>query len=120
MKKVLTLVVAAIMCGVTAFAKDMKMLVLKTSPEVLNTETQTKVRNLLRLTAGVKRVEADLSTRKVMVIYDAEKTDRKVILATLKKGGYEATVVNEGAAPEKVTKKMPVDATSGASQQKKE
>ena len=48
---------------------------------------------------------------------DADKTNAKKIVAALKKGGYEASVVSDGAPSEK--KKVPVDATSGASQQKK-
>lgn len=119
MKKTLTLMVAALLCCATAFAKDLKVLVLKTTPEVLNVESQTKVKNQLRLTAGVKKVEADFAAKQVMVTYDADKTDQKKILAGMKKIGYEATVVSDGMPVEKTSKKVPVDATSGASQQKK-
>ena len=52
-----------------------------------------------------------------MVTYDADKTNAKKIVAALKKNGYEATVVSDGAPKEK--KEVPVDATSGASQQQK-
>jgi copper chaperone CopZ len=117
MKKTLILMVATLMCCVTAMATELKMLVVKTTPEVQNVEAQTKVKNQLRLTAGVKRVETDFSTKQVMVTYDAAKTDSKKILAALKKGGYEAKVVSDGAPSEK--KQEPVDATSGASKQKK-
>ena len=75
------------------------------------------MKDQLRLTAGVKKVEADFSAQQVMVTYDADKTNAKKIVAALKKGGYEASVVSDGAPSEK--KKVPVDATSGASQQKK-
>ncbi len=47
----------------------------------------------------------------------ADKTNAKKIVAALKKNGYEATVVSDGAPKEK--KEVPVDATSGASQQQK-
>ena len=51
------------------------------------------------------------------VALDADKTNAKKIVAALKKNGYEATVVSDGAPKEK--KEVPVDATSGASQQQK-
>ncbi len=117
MKRTLTLMAVALMMGVTTMAKELKMLVVKTSPAVQNVEAQTKVKDQLRLTAGVKKVEADFSAQQVMVTYDADKTNAKKIVAALKKGGYEASVVSDGAPSEK--KKVPVDATSGASQQKK-
>ena len=58
-----------------------------------------------------------LAAKQVMVTYDADKTNAKKIVAALKKNGYEATVVSDGAPKEK--KEVPVDATSGASQQQK-
>lgn len=119
MKKTLMMVAAALLCCATVMAKDLKMLVLKVTPEVQSVEAQTKVKNQLRLTAGVKKIEADFAAKQLMVTYDAEKTDAKKILAAMKKNGYEATVVRDGAAPEKPSTKVPVDATSGASKQKK-
>lgn len=128
MKKILVMMVAALVCCATAMAGDMKQLVVKTTPEVLTAEALTKVKNKLRLTAGVKKVEADPSARQVMVTYDTAKTNSKKILAALKKGGYEATVVSDGAPSEKkpqvdatsgATKQQHTDATSGASKQKK-
>ncbi|MBO4214960.1 MAG: cation transporter [Bacteroidaceae bacterium] len=117
MKKILVMMVAALVCCATAMAGDLKQLVLKTTPEVQSVEALTKVKNQLRLTAGVKKVEGDPATKQVKVTYDAAKTDSKKILAALKKGGFEASVVSDGAPSEK--KQEPVDATSGASKQKK-
>ena len=117
MKKTMALMVAALMCCATTMAAELKQLVVKTTPEVQTVEALTKVKNQLRLTAGVKKVEGDPATKQVMVTYDTAKTDSKKILAALKKGGFEASVVSDGAPAEK--KQVPVDATSGASQQKK-
>ena len=111
--------VAALLVCATAIAKDFKVLVMKTSPEVQNVATQTKVQNQLRLTAGVKKVETNLETKQVVVTYDSEKTNAKAIVAAMKKAGYKATVVSDGTAPERAEKPAQVDATSGASQQKK-
>ena len=119
MKRTLTLMVVALLMCVTAMAQDWKVLVVKTTPEVQNVEAQTKVKNQLRLTTGVKKVEADFASKQVMVTYDPRKTDQKKIVAALKKNGYEAIVVNDENAPEKAPAKKPVDGTSGASKQKK-
>lgn len=119
MKKTLTLMVAALFMCAAAMAEDLKVLVVKTTPEVQNVEAQTKVKNQLRLTAGVKKVEADFAAKQVWVTYDSEKTNSKAILAAMKKIGYEASVVSDGLAPERAAKPTQVDAVSGASQQKK-
>ena len=118
MKKTLTLMAVALLMCATTMAKELKMLVVTTSPAVQNVEGQTKVRDYLRLTAGVKKVEANFSAQQVLVTYDADKTDAKKIVAVLKKNGYEASVVSDGA-PSEVQKQVPVDGTSGASKQKK-
>ena len=119
MKRTLTLVVAAVLCCATAFAKDLKVLVVKTTPEMHCENCEMKIKNNVRFTAGVKRIETNLTTKQVTITYDAEKTDAKTILAALKKVGYEGTVVSDGKAPEKNSKKVPVDGTTGASPQQK-
>ena len=82
-------------------------------------QAQTKVKDQLRLTPGVKKVEADFAAKQVMVTYDADKTNAKKILASLKKNGYEATVVSDGAPKENAKGQGAVDGVSGASPQKK-
>ena len=59
MKKTMALMVAALMCCATVMAAELKQLVVKTTPEVQTVEALTKVKNQLRLTAGVKKVESD-------------------------------------------------------------
>ena len=125
MKKTLTLMAVALMMCATTVAKDLKVLVVKTSPAVQNVEAQTKVRDVLRLKPGVKKVEANFSAQQVLVTYDADKTDQKKLIAALKKAGYEATVVSNGEKQTPVdgtsgaTKQASTDGTSGASKQKK-
>ena len=118
MKKTMTLMVAALMCCATTFATELKVLVVKTTPAVQSVEAQAKVKGNLRLVTGVKKIEADLAAGQVAVTYDADKTDQKKILSAMKKIGYEATVLSDGK-PAKSSVTTPVDATSGASKQKK-
>ena len=117
MNKTLMLLVAALLCCATAFGKDLKVLVVKTTPEMHCNGCETKIKNNIRFTSGVKRIETDLETKLVTVTYDAEKTDQKTLLAAFKKIGYDATVVSDKKAEEKPSKKVPVDGTSGATQQ---
>lgn len=114
MKKILLTMTAALLMGATAMAKDLKVLVMSTSPAVEKVEDGTKIKDGLRLTAGVKKVKADLTSQKIVVTYDADKTASKTILAVMKKMGYETAVISEGQASGKHT----VDGTSGASKQK--
>lgn len=116
-KKTLGLMVAALLCCASAFAKDLKVLVVNTAPEMHCNSCETKIKNNIRFTAGVKRIETNLETKKVAITYDGDKTDAKTIIAAFKKIGYTATVVSDGAAPQSGAKKKPVDGVSGASQQ---
>lgn len=111
----MTMMAVALMMCATTMAKEWKVLVVKTSPAVQSVEAQAKVKDQLRLTAGVKKVEANFSAQQVLVTYDADKTNQKKIVAAMKKAGYETTVVSDGAPAEKPQ----VDATSGASKQQK-
>lgn len=117
MKRILTMIAVAMLCCVTSIAKDLKVLVVNTTPEMHCNSCETKIKNNIRFTAGVKRIDTNLETKTVTITYDGDKTDAKTILAAFKKIGYTATVVSNGAAPEKASRKKPVDAVSGASQQ---
>lgn len=119
MKRILTMMVAAMLCCATTLAKDLKVLVVNTTPEMHCNSCETKIKNNIRFTSGVKRIDTNLETKKVTITYDGDKTNAKTILAAFKKIGYTATVVSDGAAPEKASQKKPVDAVSGASQQQK-
>ena len=106
--------VALLMSAVT-MAGELKVLVVKTTPAVQNVEAKTKVRNVLWLRPGVKKVEAVFADQQVLVTYDSAKTDQKKIVAALTKAGYETTVVSDTVSTGK--KQVPVDATAGATHQ---
>lgn len=107
--------VAMLACS-TAFAKDLKVLVVKTAPEMHCENCEKKIKNNIRFTAGVKKIVTDLQKKVVAVTYDADKTDAKTIVAAFKKIGYEATVVSDKAQQ---SPRQPVDGQTGASTQKK-
>ena len=119
MKRIVTMVAAVLLVCAAAMARDMKVLVVKTTPEVQTVEDGTRIKNRLRLTAGVKKVKADLTAKQLAVTYDAGKSDAKKILAALQKMGYAAEVLSDAKQPEKSAGSTPVDGATGASKQKK-
>lgn len=114
MKKILTLLAATMMCTAT-FAKDLKVLVVKTNPEMHCNNCEMKIKNNIRFTSGVKKIDTNLETKLVSVTYDADKTGQKALIAAFKKIGYDATVVSDKKVEDKGAKK-PVDGTTGATQ----
>lgn len=114
MKKVITLMTAAMLCSATAFAKDLKVLVVKTSPEMHCNNCENKIKNNIRFTSGVKKIDTSLEQKVVTITYDADKTDSKTIVAAFKKIGYDATVVSD---TQQGSKKQPVDGQTGATTQ---
>lgn len=120
MKKFFLMTALALACCATTYAKDLKVLVVKTTPEMHCNNCEMKIKNNVRFTAGVKRIETNLETKQVTITYDAEKTNAQTIQAAFKKIGYDATIVSDGGTPEKVSKKQPVDGVTGSSMQQKQ
>lgn len=91
MKKVSLLFVAltvAIVCG----AKDIKTVVLNTSPEMHCSGCENKIKSNIRFEKGVKTIETNLENKTVTIEYDADKTSVENIINGFKKINYEATV----------------------------
>lgn len=116
MNKIITLLAVAMLCSATAFAKDLKVLVVKTSPEMHCNNCENKIKNNIRFTSGVKKIDTSLEQKTVTITYDADKTDSKTIVNAFKKIGYDATVVSDVKQGEKA---KPVDGQTGASTQQK-
>ena len=117
MKKTLILMAVALLCSAAALAKELKVLVVTTQPEMHCNSCETKIKNNIRFTSGVKKIDTNLETKQVTITYDADRSDAKTILAAFKKIGYNATVVKDQKAPEKTDNKKPVDATTSATAQ---
>ena len=98
MKKLITLIVATFVCCITISAKDIKVLTVKTTPEIHCTGCETKIKNNIRFVKGVKRIETNLDKKEIEVTYDADKTNTATIIEAFKKLGYEAAVVEEKKA----------------------
>ena len=55
--------VAALFCATTAFGKDIKTVVFRTTPEMHCNNCETKIKNNLRFEKGVKEIVTDREKR---------------------------------------------------------
>lgn len=101
--------VAALFCATTAFGKDIKTVVFKTTPEMHCNNCETKIKNNLRFEKGVKEIVTDLGDKTVTVKYDADKTTVEALIKGFAKIKYSAVLVTEkkeggkSTCPEKTT-----------------
>lgn len=106
----------AVLCATSANAKDIKVLVVKTTPEMQCNGCETKIKKNIRSVKGVTKIDTNRDAKTVSVTYDADKTDSKTIVAAFKKINFEATVVSDKKVEKKSHK---IDGETGASQQMK-
>lgn len=114
MKKIIAFITMVLLCATTMVAKDMKVLVVKTNPEMHCNGCETKIKNNIRFVSGVKKIVTDLEKKEVTVTYDAEKTTAEKIAEAFKKIGYETTTVSD-----KKAEKTKADGKTEATAQKK-
>ena len=95
--------VAALFCATTAFGKDIKTVVFRTTPEMHCNNCETKIKNNLRFEKGVKEIVTDLGDKTVTVKYDADKTTVEALIKGFAKIKYSAVPVTEKKEGEKST-----------------
>lgn len=113
MKKLISFVLGAILTAAPMSAKDIKVLTVKTTPEMHCNGCETKIKNNIRFVLGVKKIETSLEKKEVAVTYDAEKVAPEKILEAFKKIGYEAETISD-----KKVETPKVDAKTEASTKK--
>ena len=94
--------VAALFCATTAFGKDIKTVVFKTTPEMHCNNCETKIKNNPRFEKGVKEIVTDLGDKTVAVKYDADKTTVEALIKGFAKIKYSAVPVTEKKRAKKV------------------
>ena len=92
MKKTL-LLGAMMLTAVVGLAKDIKTVVVTTSPEMHCESCENKIKGNLRFEKGIKSIKTDLKTKTVTIQYDADKTNVQNIIKGFKKIKYEAKEV---------------------------
>ena len=98
----------ALALAVSCFAKDIKTVVLTTTPEIHCTGCEKKIKENIRFEKGVKSIKTNLDNKSITIEYDADKTDVPTIIKGFQKIGYEAVEVKP------TLKKADVDAETGA------
>lgn len=112
MKRIALICFAVIVCSLSAFAKHLKVLVVKTSPEMYCEKCEKKVKSSIKLVKGTKLIAADLKNKTVTITYDADKSSTEDYLSAFEKIGYKAKILSDKAAPKK---SHAVDGVSSAS-----
>ncbi len=96
MKTLIALLAAFLLNAASAFAKDIKTLVVTPAPQMHCASCEKKIKDGLRFERGVKDIATSLEKQTVTVKYDADKTTEEKLLNCFTKIGYKATVVKDG------------------------
>ena len=74
-------------------AKDIKTVVLTTTPQMHCANCEKKIKENIRFEKGIKSIKTNLNTKTVTIEYDADKTTVPAIIEGFKKIKYEAKEV---------------------------
>ena len=75
------------------FAKDIKTVIVTTTPQMHCESCENKIKGNLRFEKGVKKIETSIQDQTVTIEYDADKTSVEKLIEAFKKFGYEAEPV---------------------------
>ncbi|MBP5135879.1 MAG: heavy-metal-associated domain-containing protein [Paludibacteraceae bacterium] len=78
-----------------SFAKDLKTVVVTTTPQMHCQGCELKIKNNMRFEKGVKRIETSIPKQTVTIQYDADKTTVDKLLKGFEKFGYSACPVDK-------------------------
>lgn len=102
MKKTL-LLLAMTLVTLVAMAKDIKTVVVTTTPQMHCENCENRIKNNLRFEKGVKDIETNIEQQTVTITYDADKTTVEKILKGFEKFNYSARVVEDDETDTAVT-----------------
>lgn len=89
------------------WAKDIKTLVVTTTPAMHCASCENKIKGNLRFEKGVQSITTNVAEQTVTIVYDADKITAEELLKAFAKFGYAARVVVP--KPEKVAKEAKPD-----------
>ena len=87
--------------ALSLYAKDIKQMVVTTSPKMSCENCENKIKGNLRFEKGVKKVETSLADQTVIVTYDADKTDEEKIAKAFEKLNYKVSKTTSECSEEK-------------------
>ena len=88
-----------VLAAMSVAAKDIKKLVVTTTPIMYCENCENKVKNGMRFVKGVKKIETSVSDQTVTITYDADKNNEENIIKSFSKIGYKAEKVEKGEDP---------------------
>lgn len=92
---------ALLLMALGVSAKDIKTVVLTTTPQMHCASCENKIKGKMRFEKGIKSIETNIPNQTVTIEYDADKTNVPAIIEGFKKIKYEAKEVGaeKGSAP---------------------
>lgn len=101
MKK--TVLMAMMLCVVSLlFAKNLRVVVVTTSPVMHCESCENTIKSNLRFEKGVKKIVTSLPDQTVTITYDADKNSAKSIAESFQKFGYTAQVLSDSPLKPKI------------------
>ena len=85
----------ALALATVCFGKDIKIVVLKTQPEMHCANCEKKIKDNIRFEKGVKSIKTNLDDKTIIIEYDADKTNVQTIIESFKKIKYEASEIKD-------------------------
>lgn len=100
MKKVL-LLLAITLVSATLMAKDIKTVIVTTTPQMHCENCEKKIKDNLRFEKGIKKIKTSIKDQTVTLEYDADKTSSDNLIKSFSNFGYEASEVKKEKTEEK-------------------
>ena len=95
MKRFILLFTTMILVTMAAVAKDIKTVVVTTTPQMHCENCENRIKNNLRFEKGVKKIETNIEKQTVTITYDADKTTVEDLLKGFEKFKYSARVLED-------------------------
>lgn len=95
MKKVLLLLAITLASANSSMAKDIKTVIVTTTPQMHCENCEKKIKDNLRFEKGIKKIETSIKDQTVSLEYDADKTSSDNLIKAFSKFGYEAREVKK-------------------------
>ena len=84
------IIMAMLLMACVVYGKDIKTLVVSTTPQMQCASCEEKIKGNLRFEKGVKNIETSIEEQSVTIQYDAEKTNEETLIKAFDKFGYKA------------------------------
>jgi copper chaperone CopZ len=95
MKKRIFTTLLTVLVAAVSYAKDIKTVVVTTTPQMHCESCENKIKGNLRFERGVKKIDTNIDNQTVTITYDADKTTVQKLIEGFAKFGYTAKEVKK-------------------------